>query len=1053
MMCSTLHRHLKYTIKKALLVCLLCYGFLSLHGQSPSFNTYTNPVIPGDHPDATLTRVGNHFYTTGSSFNPTPVIYHSTDLVHWEAIARPVSESWTSYGDTPGGGCWGGHMVYYGSKYWHYFSHGGSMHFVTANEPQGPWTLPTRVNNPVTLPFSLGYDNSVFIDDDGKWYLVVKNGQPNNAIVELGSNGQPTGTVYNLSWLNPGPTYPYSWAEGPIIWKAHGYYYYSFARDLSGGQKVMRSTVLTDNQGSWEMLGDFFNLNDPLKASALFAEPNHSSPAIMLDDSTSWVIHPLYAKPEWKGQGRQGLLNQVYYDNNKKPVADYPVNRAFNAPRLSGSGIPWMVPKSDYFNSGTLSPEWSFMGYTPAGSWSLSEKPGWLRLSPKGNGKRTMIVKNDGEHNYSLITRVDFDARATNQEAGLIIVRGDEAQHVRLFSAVNSNGVKVISFSYVSTRIDSAVTMGNTAWLKLTRVNHTINGYFSADGVNWTQIGNGFDISVIDSYSDFTSFTGTRQGLYTLNGKAWFDVYIYRDAYTPIIAGWPANQYGTIGSSTGSLVNIHHNDWALYAGVEFGGKDYGKAAESVSIQASSASEGIVEMWLDSIETGNLIGTCTITSTGNLSTFNTFTASVSQITGRHDLYLRFTGSGGELFRIKSLQFVPKLSPRIVSSYTSSDSTITMVTDKPMSHPLSADGLSVLVNDVSPYSIDDIYLNPSDSANIVIRLDTVLIFSDAIRLSYVPGNLMSPDGLLLMEFNNIMVQNNVKDPSPKIIDTKTNSSGDSLVLEFNKKMQTSPAPPANWFLLKRNSTEEITVDTAFWNDTSTFVLAFHPQVFFEDSLTLSYNGETIMSESGFLLLPFSDFPVDNVSNGYNPELVSAHLTKVNTVYAVSLKFDRLLAAVSNQMEYFTVEINGQPVFTDSITALMDSVRIYFSAPVQHEDIITLSYAAGNIVSVNNGKLEDFTGYNVQNNIPSSIRNPIISNVNVFPVPFTVGFTINADQNFNRIEIYNHEGRLVFNNTYHTPVNNARVKANLPPGPYILVIYHGLTAITMKITCGQN
>ena len=54
-------------------------------GQSVSFQTYMNPVIPGDHPDCTVTKVGNDYYTTGSSFNPTPVIYHSTDLVHWEA--------------------------------------------------------------------------------------------------------------------------------------------------------------------------------------------------------------------------------------------------------------------------------------------------------------------------------------------------------------------------------------------------------------------------------------------------------------------------------------------------------------------------------------------------------------------------------------------------------------------------------------------------------------------------------------------------------------------------------------------------------------------------------------------------------------------------------------------------------------------------------------------------------------------------------------------------------------------------------------------------------
>lgn len=58
----------------------------------------------GDHPDCTLTRIGDHFYTTGSSFNVTPVIWHSTDLVHWEVIAQPVSASWSNYGDAPGEG-------------------------------------------------------------------------------------------------------------------------------------------------------------------------------------------------------------------------------------------------------------------------------------------------------------------------------------------------------------------------------------------------------------------------------------------------------------------------------------------------------------------------------------------------------------------------------------------------------------------------------------------------------------------------------------------------------------------------------------------------------------------------------------------------------------------------------------------------------------------------------------------------------------------------------------------------------------------------------------
>jgi xylan 1,4-beta-xylosidase len=658
-------------MKKLFILLSLClllgyYGY----GQSPSFNTYMNPVIPGDHPDCTLTRVGNDFYTTGSSFNVTPVIFHSTDLVHWEAIAQPVRASWANYGDSPGGGCWGGHMVYYNGQYWDFFSLGGNMRFVTADDPSGPWSDPVQVNNPPQLPYTLGYDNSIFIDDDGKWYLVVKNGQPNNGIVELGNDGQPTGVVYNLDWLNPDP-YPYSWAEGPVMWKYGGYYYYSFARNLGGGQLVMRSDTLTDSEGSWEMLGDFFNESDPLKPGALFTNPNHASPVVMLDDSTHWVVHPLYAKGEWQGQGRQGLLNQVRYDATLRPVADYPINRSFTAPELPSSGIPWMVPKSDFFDSEELNPEWSFLGYTPDSLRSLTDRPGWLRLTPKSSRKPITVIKNDGEHNYSLITRLEFDPQSLNDQAGLRIMRGDETMFVKLCSSVDADSNRVIVFSFGGTRQETDNTIGDTLWLRIIRENHIIKGYFSGDSIDWVQAGDSFDISEIDSYYDYSTFTGTRQGLYVQGGNdAFFDLYIYRDAYTEIMAEWPANQFGTYRTSV--LDSIHNNDWAMYAGVEFGGDaDYPRSPDSFEVVASSAtSGGTIEVWLDSIDTGDKIAECDISNTGGWSIFEVFTSDMDSVSGRHDVYLKFTGGAGRLFRLESLKFLiggDIEEPRIPENY--------------------------------------------------------------------------------------------------------------------------------------------------------------------------------------------------------------------------------------------------------------------------------------------------------------------------------------------------------------------------------------------------
>jgi xylan 1,4-beta-xylosidase len=661
----------------SLRACFVLFIASAGFGQSASFQTFMNPVIPGDHPDCTVTKVGNHFYTTGSSFNPTPVIYHSTDLVHWEAIAQPVSAAWATYDDTPSGGCWGGQVVYYNNKYWHFFSRANNMHFTTADDIKDTWSLPTVMSTPPSVP-GLGYDNSIFIDDDGSWYLLVKNGQANNWIVQLGSSGQPQGAIYDLRWLNPAPSYPFSWAEGPVMWKYKGYYYYSFARNVAGGQKVFRSSKLTDDQTSWVNLGDFFNESDPLRSQALFQGPNHSSAAVMLDDSTSWVIHPLWRNAnnnEWYGQGRQGLLNQVSYDADGKPTADYPANVPKDTPRLPSSGIPWMVPHSDYFNAQKLNPEWSFLGYTPSSSHSLATRSGWFTLSPKR--KPNTIIKNDGEHNYSIITRLDFAPQSVDDQAGLWVFNGLQTLYAKLSSTIDSAGNKVVAFSYKTTGYQAnnpAKTGDNILMLKLVRVNHVLSGYFSLDGNNWIQVGSSILVSDMDNLQpNYNAWTGNRQGLFVQGGvSADFDYYIYRDAYTPILAECPANQFGTNASGrpiiVRSLDNIHDGDWALYAGVEFGNNEY------LTITASCGSGGgVIEVWLDSLDTGTKIAECAVTNTGSWDFFNTITTSILRpVSGNHDVYLKFRGTGSDrLFMLQWLTFIDKSNPATSISKSQAD----------------------------------------------------------------------------------------------------------------------------------------------------------------------------------------------------------------------------------------------------------------------------------------------------------------------------------------------------------------------------------------------
>jgi xylan 1,4-beta-xylosidase len=95
----------------------------------------------------------------------------------------------------------------------------------------------------------------------------------------------------------------------------------------------------------------------------------------------------------------------------------------------------------------------------------------------------------------------------------------------------------------------------------------------------------------------------------------------------------------------------------MYAGVEFGGADYPKTPVLIKMMASSAtSGGVVEVWLDSIDTGDKIAECNIGNTGDWTNFTTFTSDVKPVSGRHDVYLKFLGTGvGRLYQIKWFRF--------------------------------------------------------------------------------------------------------------------------------------------------------------------------------------------------------------------------------------------------------------------------------------------------------------------------------------------------------------------------------------------------------------
>lgn len=614
--------------------------------------TYVNPVLPGDHPDPTLLKVGDDYYHCGSTFhfNPYLPIYHSKDLVHWEIIGRVLTTSkaaWVS--DRPSAGIWQGAITYFYGSYWIYFSAGGQW-FCKASSPYGPWTEPVEVKtNSVTGP--LGYDNSIFVDDDGKPYMVIKNGQKVNRLQALGKDGQLTDSVINLDWINA--KLQYSWAEGPVMCKRNGYYFYFPAGDVSGGQYLLRTKELTSDSTKWERLGEFFKpVTDPKVG---FRRPNHMSAPFQLADGTWWTIAQSYEKydnDDWSGTGRQTSLYQVIWEGDR-PYGVAPTTQPLIKPNLPQSGILWRSVQSDDFEKDVLDLNWHFLTKKAAASYSLTARKGWIRITP--DSTRNHLVQKETDHYYTAVTRVDLDATDTTARGGIYLTNGNQHVIVRLFTGF-VNGKKII-FSHDKEKRIIPNTFGNTVWLKLERNEHSLTGYCSGDGNTWVSLGE--PVSAVDldkAQPNFNSWVGTSIGLFAEGKPADFDFFICKDGFSSMSAAGYRNYFGveTLQNESGKVVtNTSANGgWLMISGVETGRK----SPSALEITASSSIKGKIEIWLDDLKDGKLIATIPVGITKGENNWMVFAQAVKNVSGHHDVFIKFPARKERSILIKSIRFV-------------------------------------------------------------------------------------------------------------------------------------------------------------------------------------------------------------------------------------------------------------------------------------------------------------------------------------------------------------------------------------------------------------
>src|SRR6185369_12029008 len=175
---------------------------------------YTNPVIKGDWSDPGVVRVGDDYYSVRSTFGWQPglAVAHSKDLVHWEYIGNAFTYMPAIGPGEVANGIWGSEIIFNPntSMFMIYATYNGLAVFESAT-PEGPYTA---VAGGLMAD---GYDPGVFVDDDGRVYLVSSAGK----IVELSADGK--------SVVNPGVSSYAGWNEGPELFKRGDYYYVTWS--------------------------------------------------------------------------------------------------------------------------------------------------------------------------------------------------------------------------------------------------------------------------------------------------------------------------------------------------------------------------------------------------------------------------------------------------------------------------------------------------------------------------------------------------------------------------------------------------------------------------------------------------------------------------------------------------------------------------------------------------------------------------------------------------------------------------------------------------------
>lgn len=444
-------------MKKIFAVCASALMAVSAFAQG-----YSNPVIPGYHPDPSVCRVGDKFYLVNSSFQyfPGVPVFESGDLVNWRQIGNVLNreEQVTLKGASSWLGIYAPTIRYHEGTYYMITTnvgYGGNF-MVTAKSPAGPWS------NPIWLK-QQGIDPSLYFEN-GKCYMVSN---PDNTIMmcEIDPKTGEQLTESRPLWRGDGGRYP----EGPHIYKKDGYYYLLISE---GGTELAHRLTIARSKNIY---GPYVsNPNNPLLTHCSMAGQSNQIQGtghgdfVQAADGSWWIVFLAYRNfgGSYHHLGRETYLAPVVWEKGKWPVVNggKPVETQMTCQTLPVVKQP---AKSHVLGVG---PEWIYI-QNPDKSKYVADGKGSVRIygsasSLTQNDKPSFMGRRLESFTDGISVKVDGSNLEAGDEAGLTVYQINDG-HYDIFIKREAHGdysvnvryqVKALNHIVASKVIGSAVT-------------------------------------------------------------------------------------------------------------------------------------------------------------------------------------------------------------------------------------------------------------------------------------------------------------------------------------------------------------------------------------------------------------------------------------------------------------------------------------------------------------------------------------------------------------------------------------------------------------------